>query len=68
MRAVLAIQATLSLIPSLSLNRIDSTRNGYTEILSQFPELTRPTTKGETVKHEITHKIVTYGHPVFAQP
>ena len=26
------------------------------------------TTKGETVKHGITHKIVTKGHPVFAHP
>ena len=24
--------------------------------------------KGETVKHDITHKIVTKGHPVFARP
>ena len=31
--------------------------------LGQFPELTRPTTKGETVKHGITHKTVTKGHP-----
>ena len=54
MRTGLAIPATLSLIRPLSLNRIDSTRNEYTELLSQFPELTRPTTKGETVKHGIT--------------
>ena len=26
------------------------------------------TTKGETVKHSITHKILTKGHPVFARP
>ena len=49
------------------LNRIDSTRNEYTELLSLFPKLTRPTTKGETIKHGITHKIVTKGHPVFAR-
>ena len=64
----LAISATLSSIKPLSLIRIDSTRNEYTEILNQFPELTRPTTKGKTVKHGITHKIVTEGHPVFARP
>ena len=68
MRNGLAIPATLSSIKPLSLNRIDSTRNKYTELLNQFPELTRPTMKGETVKHGITHKIVTKGHPVFARP
>ena len=67
MRTRLVIQATLSLIKLLSLNRIDSIRNKYTELLNQFPELTRPTAKGETVKHGITHKIVTKEHPVFAR-
>ena len=42
--------------------------NEYTELLNQFPELTRPTTKGETVKHGIIHKIVAKRHPVFARP
>ena len=68
MRTRPAISATLSSIKPLSLNRIDSTRNEYTELLNQFPKLTRPTTKGETVKHGITHKIVTRGHLVFARP
>ena len=60
MRTGLAIPASLSSIRPLSLNRVF--------LLGQFPELTRPTTKGETVKHGITHKIVTKGHPVFARP
>ena len=68
MRTGLAIQATLSLIKPLSLNRIDSIHNEYTELLNQFPELTRFTAKGKTVKHGITHKIVTKGYPVFARP
>ena len=68
MRTGLAIPATLSSIKQLSLNQIDSTRKEYTELLNQFPKLTRPTMKGETVKHGITHKIVTEGHPVFARP
>ena len=68
MRTGLAIPATLSSIKPLSLNRIDSTHNEYTELLIQFHELTRPTMKGETVKHGIMHKIVTKGHPVFARP
>ena len=56
MRTGLAISATLSSIKLLSLNRIDNTRNEYTGLLNQFPELTRPTTKGKTVKHGKTHK------------
>ena len=67
-RTGLAISATLSSNKPLSLNRIDSTRNEYTELLNQFPELTCPTTIGETVKHGITHKIVTECHPVSARP
>ena len=63
-----AIPATLSSIKPLSLNRVDTVQNDYTKFLGQFPELTRPTTKGELVKHGITHKIVTKGHPVFARP
>ena len=63
MRTGLAIPATLSSIKPLSLNKVDTVRNDYTKLLGQFPELTRPTTKCETVKHGITHKIVTKGHP-----
>ena len=68
MRTGLAIAASLSSIKPLSLNRVDTVQNEYTKLLGQFPELTRPTTKGESVKHGITHKIVTKGHPVFARP
>ena len=63
MRTGLAIAASLSSIKPLSLNRVDTVQNEYTKLLGQFPELTRPTTKGEPVKHGITHKIVTKGHP-----
>ena len=68
MRTGLAIADSLSSITPLSLNRVDTVQNEYTKLLGQFPELTRPTTKSETVKHGITHKIVTKGHPVFARP
>ena len=64
----LAIPATLSSINPLSLNRVDTVQNDYTKLLGQFPELTRSTTKGEPVKHGITHKIVTKGHPIFTLP
>ena len=62
------LTATLSSIKPLSLDRGDTVQNDYTKLLGQFPELTRPTTKGEPVKHGITHKIVTKGHPLFACP
>ena len=68
MRTGLAIPATLSSIKPLSLNRVDTIHNDYTKLLGQFPELTHPTTKGETVKHGITHKIVTKGYHVLACP
>ena len=68
MRTGPAIPASLSSITPLSLNRVDAVHNDYTKLLGQFSELTRPTTKGETVKHGITHTIVTKGHPVFARP
>ena len=68
MRTGLAIPATLPSIKPLSLNRVDTVQNDYMKLLGQFPELIRPTTKGEPVKHGITHKIVTKGHPVFAHP
>ena len=68
MRTGLAIPATSSSIKPLSLNRVDTFHNDYTKLLGQFPELTRPTTKGDPVKHGITHKIVTKGQPVFARP
>ena len=68
MRTGLAIPATLLSNKPLSLNRGDTVQNDYTKLLGQFPELTRPTTKGEPVKHGITHKIVTEGQPVFARP
>ena len=68
MRTGLALPATLSSIKPLSLNRVDTVQNDYTKLLGQFRELTRPTTKGEPVKHGITHKIVTKVHPVFSHP
>ena len=68
MRTGLAIPTSLSSIRPLSLNRVDTAQNEYTKLLGQCPELIRPTTKGETVKHGITHKIVTKRHPVCARP
>ena len=68
MRTGLTMPATLLSIKPLSPNRVDTVQNDYTKLLGQFPELTCPTMKGEPVKHGITHKIVTKGHPVFALP
>ena len=49
MRTGLAIHATLSSIKPLLLHLLDSIRNEYTELLAQFPELTRPTTKQKAI-------------------
>ena len=49
MRTGSAIPASLSSIKPLSLNRVDTVHNDYSKLLGQFPELTRPTTKAETV-------------------
>ena len=69
MRTGLAIAATLSSIKPLSLNRVDTIRNEYTTLLGQFPELTRPAKKECPFGHVFRRtKIVTEGHPVFAQP
>ena len=57
MRTGLAIPASLSSLRPLLLNRVDTVHNEYTKLLGQFPELTRPMTKGETVKHGITHNL-----------
>ena len=67
-RTGLAIHATMSSVKPLLLQKVDCVQNEYTELLAQFPELTRPVTRGDKIKHGITHKIVTKGHPVFARP
>ena len=59
-----------------SENDVDESKPGVAEIkvsetgklVGLLEDLSRPTTKGETVKHGITHKIVTKGHPVFVRP
>ena len=62
MKTGLAVLATLSSIRTLSLNRIDAVRNEYTELLKQFPELTRLRARLLNMESPIR------GHPVFAGP
>lgn len=40
----------------------------YTEILKEFPDITRPDYRPKAVKHTVTHHIVTTGPPVYARP
>ncbi|PIK55880.1 gag-pol polyprotein [Apostichopus japonicus] len=40
----------------------------YTEILEEFPDITRPDYRPKAVKHTVTHHIVTTGPPVYARP
>ena len=40
----------------------------YDTILSEFPDISQPIFKDCPVKHDVTHRIVTDGPPVFARP
>ena len=40
----------------------------FTTILSDYPDITRPTTKQTTVKHNVAHHILTRGPPCSARP
>ena len=40
----------------------------FTTILSEYPDITRPTTKQTPIKHNVTHHILTRGPPCSARP
>eukprot|EP00117_Sycon_ciliatum_P014037 scpid17123/ scgid14467/ Transposon Ty3-I Gag-Pol polyprotein; Gag3-Pol3; Transposon Ty3-2 TYA-TYB polyprotein; Capsid protein; p24; Spacer peptide p3; Nucleocapsid protein p11; Ty3 protease; p16; Spacer peptide J; Reverse transcriptase/ribonuclease H; p55; Integrase p52; Integrase p49 len=42
--------------------------NRYSSLLAEFPDLVRPATGESPSKHNVTHRIVTNGHPVHARP
>ena len=42
--------------------------DSYSSLLAEFPELVRPNNTESPVKHNVTHRIVTTGHPVHARP
>ena len=40
----------------------------YDTLLAEFPDITQPIYKDCPVKHDVTHRIITQGSPVFARP
>ena len=43
-------------------------KDQFTPLLEKFPELVQPPNSETPVKHNVTHRIVTSGHPVHAKP
>ena len=43
-------------------------KDQFTTLLEKFPELVQPPNSETLVKHNVTHRIVTSGHPVHAKP
>ena len=43
-------------------------KSEYLDILNEFPVITQPVTQERSVKHNITHHIVTKGPPVYSKP
>lgn len=50
-----------------SLPQVEPTSQ-WTDILNEFPDVFRPTSRDLPVKHTVTHHIETKGPPVFARP
>lgn len=50
-----------------SIRTIDS-NSDYSDILSKFPEITKPMCFRDTPQHSIVHRIETSGPPVFSRP
>ena len=40
----------------------------FTKLLNEYPDITRPTTKQTSVKHNVAHHIMTQGPPCSARP
>lgn len=57
--------SSLSLSPSFHLTE---GKSKYFSLLRQFPDIVKPTYKESTLKHTVTHHIVTKGPPVNCKP
>eukprot|EP00117_Sycon_ciliatum_P039851 scpid21637/ scgid29378/ Retrotransposable element Tf2 155 kDa protein type 1 len=65
----LAVVGSASDVSTSATNLLDTdSPSEYSALLSEFPDLVRPTTGDSPVKHNVTHRIVTDGHPVHAKP
>ena len=59
----LASVCALSSDPAPGL-RLITQANQFSAILTEFPDITKPILTVATVKHDVTHRIITTGHPV----
>ncbi|PIK49798.1 gag-pol polyprotein [Apostichopus japonicus] len=65
----LSITGIRSTVESSNLTfHIDDHDSQYRSLLRQFPHLVNPSRTAATVKHNITHHILTKGPPTFARP
>ena len=64
----LRVNGVTSSEPALSPVYASLPSTPYTKILSEYPDITRPTTKQTAVKHNVAHHILTRGPPCSARP
>ena len=62
----LCINGITTTIQALSPVYANLPSSPFTNILSEYPDTTRPTTKQATVKHNVAHHIITHGPPTSA--
>jgi len=62
-----SIQGTASQVQSISPITAEQPRSRYHHILNKFPSLVR-VTQDMSIKHKVTHHIVTKGQPVHSRP
>ena len=64
----LRVNVITSSIPALSPVYASFPSTPYTTLLSDYPNVTRPTIRQTAVKHNVTHHILTRGPPCSARP
>ena len=66
---LLCTTSSTSAFTDSSVDLLTSTdSSSFSALLAKFPQLVRPTNAETLVKHDVTHRIVTEGHPVHAKP
>lgn len=64
----LSIQGNISTINEYNVLSTLRKDQNYHDLLSEYPELTKPNLLPTTLKHDICHRIETKGLPVYAKP
>ena len=58
-------EGNTTLTPNIGqINRVSPAENEFVELLNSYPSLSSPDFKLAEVKHGVTHRIPTHGHPV----